>query len=418
MAGNKGTKYYDIFLDYRLWLTKRGSGEVLGHEQFQILQKVAEGNSLHYAADSLGMSYRKVWDRIRNSEKELGFPLIETFRGGKEGGGTRLSEDGRRLLESYTVLRSDIDNLIKERVKSFFHSVNKLVVIVLTLAVALSCKGRGPVTNSDGNDLKGDLIIFHAGSLSKPFKVIADSFTKIHPNVRILSEASGSIDAARKITELGRACDIMASADYTVIDKLLIPEHASENIKFAANEMAVVFNEKSRFSNEINSYNWSEVLLRKDVTYGRSDPNADPCGYRTIILLQLAGADTKQFLEKDKRFVRPKEVDLLALLDVNAVDYIFLYKSVAVQHGLRYIELSDSVNLSNPELNEWYSNAEVKVRGSAPGDTIIIKGEAMVYGVTILKNSPNKRAAEEFVKYLLSEDGGRRILSEMGQSPV
>ena len=130
-------------------------------------------------------------------------------------------------------------------------------------------------------------------------------------------------------------------------------------------------------------------------------------------MLQLAGADTKQFLEKDKRFVRPKEVDLLALLDVNAVDYIFLYKSVAVQHGLRYIELSDSVNLSNPELNEWYSNAEVKVRGSAPGDTIIIKGEAMVYGVTILKNSPNKRAAEEFVKYLLSEDGGRRILSQM-----
>jgi len=60
----------------------------------------------------------------------------------------------------------------------------------------------------------------------------------------------------------------------------------------------------------------------------------------------------------------------------------------------------------------------VKVRGSAPGDTILIKGEAMVYGVTILKNSPNKKAAEEFVKFLLSEDGGRRILSQMGQSPV
>ncbi|GAB1374020.1 hypothetical protein MASR1M46_09010 [Bacteroidales bacterium] len=81
MAGNRGAKYYDIFLDYRLWLTKRGSGEVLGHEHFLILQKIEEGESLHYAADNLGISYRKVWDRIRDSEKELGFSLIETFRG-------------------------------------------------------------------------------------------------------------------------------------------------------------------------------------------------------------------------------------------------------------------------------------------------------------------------------------------------
>jgi len=72
--------------------------------------------------------------------------------------------------------------------------------------------------------LSGDLIIFHAGSLSMPFKAIADTFMRIHPNVKILAEASGSIDAARKITELDRDCDIMASADYSVIDNLLIPE--------------------------------------------------------------------------------------------------------------------------------------------------------------------------------------------------
>lgn len=418
MAGNKGTKYYDIFLDYRLWLTKRGSGEVLGHEQFLILQKVSEGESLHYAAESLGMSYRKVWDRIRNSEKELGFPLIETFRGGKEGGGTRLSDDGKRLLDSYAELRNDIDNLIKERVKSFFHSVNKLAIIILTLVLAISCAGRGSSVKDSVSEISGDLIIFHAGSLSRPFKAIADSFSKLYPDVRILAESSGSIDAARKISELGRDCDIMASADYTVIDNILIPEFATDNIRFAANEMAIVFNEKSRYGSEINARNWKEILLKQDVTYGRSDPNADPCGYRTLLVLQLAGADTENFLKKDKRFVRPKEVDLLAMLDVNAVDYIFLYKSVAVQHKLKYLELGDSVNLSQPLLNSWYSKAEVKVRGSALGDTLLIKGEAMIYGLTILKNAPNRKAAEAFVKFLLSEEGGRKILSEMGQSPV
>ncbi|MCL1973294.1 MAG: tungstate ABC transporter substrate-binding protein WtpA, partial [Bacteroidetes bacterium] len=40
----------------------------------------------------------------------------------------------------------------------------------------------------------------------------------MHPKVRVLSEGAGSLDCARKITELHRPCDIMASADYAVID--------------------------------------------------------------------------------------------------------------------------------------------------------------------------------------------------------
>lgn len=125
MAGNKGSKYYDIFLDYRLWLTRRGRGEVLGHDQFMLLQKINEGETLTYAAESLGMSYRKAWDRIRNCEREMGFPLIETTRGGRDGGGTALSEDGKKLLEAYVSLRAEMDILIKEKVKKFFHSVNE-----------------------------------------------------------------------------------------------------------------------------------------------------------------------------------------------------------------------------------------------------------------------------------------------------
>src|SRR5512133_2822200 len=114
MAGNKGSKYYDIFLDYRLWLTKRGDGEILGHEHFMLLKKIDEGESFHFASESLGMSYRKAWGRIRDCEKELGFLLVETKRGGKEGGNTILSHDGKRLLEAYLSLRTEMDILIKE----------------------------------------------------------------------------------------------------------------------------------------------------------------------------------------------------------------------------------------------------------------------------------------------------------------
>jgi molybdate/tungstate transport system substrate-binding protein len=107
-------------------------------------------------------------------------------------------------------------------------------------------------------------------------KALADSFRTIYPGTEFLPEASGSLDCARKITELGRSCDILASADYSVIDQLLIPGHASENIPFAGNRMAIVFTPQSRYASEITPENWYEILLRDDVFYGRSDRTPIP----------------------------------------------------------------------------------------------------------------------------------------------
>lgn len=301
-------------------------------------------------------------------------------------------------------------------------------LLILFVLSSSSC-GRGKKVVDSASQLSGNLIIFHAGSLSMPFKAIADSFMILHPNVKILSEASGSIDAARKITELKRECDIMASADYSIIDKLLIPQYASENIHFATNEMAIVFTERSALSDKIDTNNWASILLQKNVIIGRADPDADPCGYRTVLTLKLAERDfaekgietvglADRIMAKDNRFLRPKEVDLLALLETRSVDYIFLYRSVAEQHHLKYLVLPQKINLGNPSLNPYYSTVQTTVRGSKPGEKLTMKGEAMVYGVTLLNNAPNKQVARAFLDYLLSDDGGRKILREMGQEPV
>jgi len=159
------------------------------------------------------------------------------------------------------------------------------VVFLVSILLISSCKQK----DSDSNHSpEQKLIIFHAGSLSVPFKKIAKKFEKENPNVKILLEADGSRKCARKITDLQKECDVMASADYTVINKLLIPEYADWNIKFASNEMTIVFNENSRYSTEINANNWCEILLKEDVAFGRSDPNSDPCGYRAVLTSKLA----------------------------------------------------------------------------------------------------------------------------------
>ena len=276
----------------------------------------------------------------------------------------------------------------------------------------------------DPAQVSGDLMVFHAGSLSTPFAQIAAAFEQAHPAVRVLREAAGSRACARKIADLGRTCDVFASADYSVINTLLIPGHADWCIRFASNEMAIAYTPSSRHAGEIGRDNWYRTLLRDDVAFGRSDPNADPCGYRTVLTAKLAEKHYREpglaerLLHKDRRYIRPKETDLLALLEVGAIDYVFIYRSVAQQHKLKYVALPDEVNLKKPELTDWYRCATVEVSGKKPGEVLVKRGEPMIYGVTIPKNAPNRAAALAFVAFLLNDKKGLAIMQTNGQPSV
>lgn len=268
------------------------------------------------------------------------------------------------------------------------------------------------------------MIVFHAGSLSVPFAQIAARFEEENPGVEVQLEAAGSRRCARKISELDRKCDVMGSADYEVIDELLIPEFADWNIKFATNEMALAFMKGSEKAEGLTEDNWYEVLRRDDVTYGRSDPDADPCGYRTVLTLKLAEKFYAEddlapdLLKKDQEFIRSKETDLLGLLEAGALDFIFIYRSVARQHDLGIMLLPDEINLRNPEMADYYGKVSVRISGKKPGEFIERAGAPMVYGVTVPKNAPSPDLALKFVDFLLDKNRGLKVMKENGQPPL
>lgn len=293
--------------------------------------------------------------------------------------------------------------------------INRISIFILLLVFG--------VTNNLSAQSNKQLIVFHAGSLTVPFEKIIDGFEKENPGVEVLKEIAGSRECARKISELKKPCDVFASADYLVIDQLLIPNYADWNLKFATNEMTITYSSKSRRAKEISTKNWYEILLDEKASIGRADPNADPCGYRTVLSLKLADIYykkelSKKILSKDNEYIRPKEVDLLALLEAGEVDYIFLYRSVAEQHGLKYLTLPDQINLKKAELEEHYKQVSTELRGKKPGEKITQTGASMVYGVTIPKNSSNPELAKKFVQYLMNKKKGLKVMQEMGQPVV
>lgn len=286
---------------------------------------------------------------------------------------------------------------------------------------------------------KEKITIFHAGSLAVPFMEIEKAFELKYPQYNVQRESAGSRASARKISDIGKPADIMASADYKVIDNLLIPKYAKFNTLFATNEMAIAYTKHSKYANEINSKNWSDIFLRDGVKIGHSNPNLDPCGYRSMLVTKLAEKYYKQdnFYNKllgygesytngeerkSKIIVRPKETDLLGLLEIGAYDYLYIYKSVAKQHNLKYITLPPQISLVDKKYSKIYKQVEFNITGKKPNTFVIKKGSAMVYGITIIENEKNKlprnkEGAIKFINFVTSKQG-QEIMKRNGQGVI
>jgi molybdate/tungstate transport system substrate-binding protein len=271
--------------------------------------------------------------------------------------------------------------------------------------------------------LSGTLYIFHAGSLTVPLAEVNEEFMKLYPDVEVLAEGAGSATTIRKVTELGKECGIIASADYTLIPELMYPDYADWYIIFATNQMCLCYTDQSKYADEINRDNWYEILQREGVTYGRSDPDQDPCGYRTLMVWQLAekhygvSGIHQNLYETAGDLMRPKSVELIALLESGDLDYAFEYTSVAAQHNLNYVELPPEINLADATLKDFYAEVSVDIAGAEPGEFLTKKGKPIVYGITIPSNYPHKEIAIAWLEVMLGTTG-TGIMKSNGQPPV
>jgi molybdate transport system regulatory protein len=88
-------------LSCKIWIEYKGK-PVIGKGGAEILQQIKKEKSISKAAGKLSMSYRYVWNYLQKMDKTLGEPVVETYRGGKSGGGgAKLTKLGESLLDEY-----------------------------------------------------------------------------------------------------------------------------------------------------------------------------------------------------------------------------------------------------------------------------------------------------------------------------
>jgi molybdate/tungstate transport system substrate-binding protein len=337
--------------------------------------------------------------------------------------------------------------------KRILPKMASIVLLLTILVAALGCSAPAET-----------LSIFHAGSLAVPFTDLAAEFEGLNPGVDIVLTSGGSatiISNAIAQEDAGESPpDIIASADYKLIpDRMYDGGYADWYIAFARNTMVLCYRDGAPGSEDIlnATRSWYDVLRNDPVSYGHADPDQDPCGYRTLLVVQLAqkyycdnatdfgltpdpdAADLYDVLipgsehergrtggtsenRTSTEVVAAKSVDLINALQTGDLDYAFEYRSVAVQHELNYFDLDDHINLSKidaelPGVEEFYGTASIDIitNPGPPAQYETQYGAAIVYGITIPVHAKNEELAAQFIALLLGDSGKQVMEVENGQ---
>jgi molybdate/tungstate transport system substrate-binding protein len=205
-------------------------------------------------------------------------------------------------------------------------------------------------------------------------------------DVPLAVAANGSAAAARFVAEGQKDPDVLSLADVALFED---PLATRWYVEFAANALVVAYDRASAGGERVASAGterWHEALLADEVALGRTDPDLDPLGYRTLFALDLAadhyGTDVDLRAAVPGRDQVYPETQLLAALETGAVDAAVVYRSMAVDRGYAFVDLPAQVDLGSPRLADRYATASYEL----PGGTVV-EGDVISYGSTARRRS-------------------------------
>jgi molybdate/tungstate transport system substrate-binding protein len=292
------------------------------------------------------------------------------------------------------------------------------------------------------------LIIYRSGSLSSTFKPLITEFT-CQTGIQVTDVTGGGVDVGRQITAGGHACDLYAPADYEDIDVFMKPAgYANFNIVFAQGRMVLGYSASSVAEKKLppiadpNSQpfnpptsipnataKWYENLLLPGVKVGGGNPFLDPGAYRTFMMFQLTEAYYKVpnlYNDLLNHLVIPGADPSAGPALGKRFDYQFMYEHGAqVMAGknpdFRYVNVPDEINMSDPAKNSYYrQHALIVLPGldtPSSARSVPVTGTRVAWGITLMKDAPNRENAIKFLQLLLSPTG-TAMLKEKGPAPI
>lgn len=230
-------------------------------------------------------------------------------------------------------------------------------------------------------------------------------------DVPVRVEAHGSAAAARMVAGGVASPDIVALADPILFESVLQPEWY---VRFATNALTVTYNTATaggRRVREAGSDRWWSALDAEGVRLGRTDPDRDPLGYRTLFGLELASRHYHDAPALRETLPEPEQIypetQLLAQFETGSIDAAIAYRSMAVERGYDHIDLPPAVDLSDPAYASGYAETAYRLP-----DGTTVTGAPITYAATVRRSEPRAAVRRVFQTItqgsLLAEHGFAR----------
>jgi len=275
---------------------------------------------------------------------------------------------------------------------------------VLAGAVA-GIGGLAGCTSILARETEGPVSILVAGSLANA----AENGLRPALDRPVRVEAQGSAHGARLVASGERDPDIVSLADTVLFST---PMSAGWYAAFATNAVVLAYDPGTPGGERIERVapdRWYDPLQAGDVRLGRTDPDLDPLGYRTLFVLELAG-DRYGDVD-DLRTAIPRreqlypETRLASAFETGEIEAAFCYRSTAVDRGYAFVSLPPAIDLSDPAFEEAYA----EVTYTLPSGTTV-RGAPIVYGATA-------RSDRSAVREVFRRHVGGAYLPEFGFTP-
>jgi molybdate/tungstate transport system substrate-binding protein len=257
--------------------------------------------------------------------------------------------------------------------------------MALTRRAALSGLGASVGTGAlagvagcTGSAAGESVSVLAAGSLARAFddrlRPLVDT------GVDLELEFHGSAACARLVREGLRDPDVLVLADPALFDDI-----AERYTAVATNEVVVAHANDTTGGQAIAAANCPfDPLLARDLRWGRTDPDADPLGYRTLFALRLAersrGRSYPAALASSRLF---PETELLSVFEAGELDAAVVYRNMAMDHGIAFRSLPPTINLGSPAHAETYARETYEL----PDETIV-RGSPISYGAAARDERP------------------------------
>ena len=138
------------------------AGAVFGDKRIRLLEAIATHGSLNRAAKAVPLSYKAAWDALDSMNNLAEAPLVVRTTGGRNGGGTQLTDHGQRIIALYRAMESSQQDLLDQ-----VSSPKALAAVPGEGAALRTLLRRMSVKTSARNQFVGDVTtIADAGGLA------------------------------------------------------------------------------------------------------------------------------------------------------------------------------------------------------------------------------------------------------------